>query len=171
MILTALIGAGGAEASLVAPRSSCPAQKNVDASGHDQQKAMLCMVRYARRQAGLHGIGSNHQLERAAGRKARDVLACGLSHTACGVPADHWAQRYGYISSNRSWRWGENLGWGKGDGGTAREILQGWLNSPPHRAALLDSQFDDLGVGMRRGNFGGVSNAAVWVIEFGCRGC
>jgi uncharacterized protein YkwD len=165
----AAIAASGATASLVAPGSKCPGQQNTHASEHEQQEAMLCLIDYARRHAGAGGVKRNHSLERAAGRKAGDVMRCGFSHTACGHPADAYADRYGYMRG--SWSWGENLGWGRGRGGTARATLEDWLNSPPHRETMLRGAFEDVGIGLRRGNFSGHANASVWVLELGCHGC
>jgi uncharacterized protein YkwD len=134
-----------------------------------QEDAMQCLINYARKQAAAGGVGSDRSLERAAGRKAGDVMDCGFSHTACGNPADLYAHRYGYTNGN--WSWGENLAWGKGGHGSARSVLKSWLNSPPHRATMLRGSFDDLGLGLRRGKFGGRSNVAVWVLQLGCHGC
>src|SRR5262245_31075007 len=132
----ASIGTATAAANLVAPGSKCPGQQNTHASEHDQQKAMLCLINYARRHANSGGVNSNHELERAAGRKAGDVMRCGFSHTACGNPADLYAHRFGYTGGG-SWSWGENLAWARGRGGTARNTLKDWLNSPPHRYTML----------------------------------
>ena len=156
-----------ADASLVAPTSSCDGQKNGKASEKVQEKAMRCLINYARDHSGTHGVSSSKALERAAGVKAGDVMQCGFSHTACGRPADLYARRYGYTSGS-SWRWGENLAWGKGNNGTAREILKAWLHSPPHRATMLDGSFNDAGVGLKQGGFSGHHNVSVWVLEVGC---
>lgn len=160
---------GSADASLVASAKKCPAQKNIKAPERAQEDAMRCLINYARKHAGAGNVGSDRSLERAAGRKAGDVMDCGFSHTACGNPADLYAHRYGY--TNGSWSWGENLAWGKGKRGSARNVLQSWLNSPPHRATMLRGSFDDLGLGLRRGSFGGRKNVAVWVLQVGCHGC
>ena len=159
--------AAPADASLVAPTSSCDGQKNAKAPEKVQEKAMRCLINYARDHSGTHGVGSSKALERAAGVKAGDVMQCGFSHTACGRPADLYARRYGYTSGS-SWRWGENLAWGRGKNGTAREILKAWLNSPPHRATMLDGSFNDAGIGLKQGGFNGHRNASVWVLEVGC---
>ena len=105
---------------------------------------MRCLINYARNHTGSSGLGSSKSLERAAGEKAGDVMRCGFSHTACGNPADLYARRYGYTAAS-SWQWGENLAWGRGDRGTAREIMRAWLNSPPHRETMLRGSFDDAG--------------------------
>ena len=128
---------------------------------------MRCLINYARTHSGTHGVDGSKALEKAAGVKAGDVMQCGFSHTACGRPADLYARRYGYASAG-SWRWGENLAWGRGKNGTAREILKAWLNSPPHRATMLDGSFSDAGVGLRQGGFSGHHNVSVWVLEVGC---
>ena len=43
---------------------------------------------------------------------------------------------------------GENLAWAD-PGSTPRQIVQAWLDSPDHRANLLDSRFRDTGVANR----------------------
>ena len=162
--------AAPADASLVAPRSQCDGQTNAKAPTKVQEKAMRCLINYARNHTGSGGLGSSKSLERAAGEKAGDVMRCGFSHTACGNPADLYARRYGYTEGS-SWQWGENLAWGRGDRGSAREIMGAWLNSPPHREAMLRGSFDDAGIGLRHGSFNGHRNAAVWALELGCHGC
>lgn len=127
---------------------------------------MKCLINYARSQAGLGGLGSDRALERAAGRKSRDVMSCGFSHTACGNAADLYIHNFGYTSGTSGWRWGENLAYGKGKRGTPRQILQAWLRSSPHRETMLTGSFDDVGIGLRIRN-----GLAVWALELGCRGC
>ncbi len=99
------------------------------------------------------------------------MVGCSFSHTACGRPADEWVRRYGYMSGAGGWRWGENLGLGRGRRGTARRILKAWLNSPPHRETMLTGPFDELGLGLRRVGGRRGAKTAVWVLELGCRGC
>ena len=88
-----VVGAGAmtgiaatAGASLVAPTSTCDGQNSVQAPKRVQEKAMRCLINYAREHSGMHGVGSSHSLERAASRKSGDVMQCGFSHTACGRP-------------------------------------------------------------------------------------
>jgi uncharacterized protein YkwD len=158
-----------ADGRLVAPGSECRGQQNVKAPEPRQEDAMRCLINFARDRAGAGELGAHRALERAAGRKAGDVKRCGLSHTACGHPADLYADRFGYTSG--SFQWGENLAWERGKHGSARSILKAWLSSPPHRETMLRGSFDDLGLGLRRGGFAGHDNAAVWVLELGCRAC
>ena len=165
------IAAPGASADLLAPRSACPGQQNIDATEHLQEDALRCLIAHARERAGVQRLGSNSSLERSAGRKAGDVMRCGFAHTACGNSADKWAHEYGYSSGTSSWRFGENLAWGRGKRGSARNVLEAWFRSSPHRATLFTGSFEHLGIGLRRGGFAGHRNASVWVLQVGCRGC
>jgi uncharacterized protein YkwD len=161
-----LVAAASAPASMVAPRSICPGQNNPGASAHEQQKAMQCLLNYARSQAGISGLHSSRALQRAAGRKSRDVAACGFSHTACGNAADLYVHRFGYTSGTSGWRWGENLAYGRGKRSTPRRIVEAWLNSSPHRENMLNGSFNDLGIGLKTRN-----GIGYWALELGCRGC
>ena len=127
---------------------------------------MHCLIDHARGSTASHSA-----LEQAAGRKVGDIFDCGFSHTACGLAFDTYAKRYGYASGTSSWKLGENLAWGKSKRGSARQIFKAWLDSPPHRATMLDGSFEDIGIGLKQGRFGGNSKAAVWVLTIGCRGC
>ncbi len=130
---------------------------------------MRCLINFARHASGAGTVRSDRALERAAGHKAGDVARCGLSHSACGQPADVYPRRFGYTSG--SFQWGENLAYGRGKRGSARKVLKAWLGSPPHRATLLRGSYEHLGLGLRRGRFSGQRNVGVWVLQLGCRGC
>jgi len=160
-----------ASADLLAPRSQCPGQQNIHAAERLQEDSLRCLIDHARERAGVQKLGSNSSLEPSAGRKAGDVMRCGFAHTACGNSADKWAHEYGYSSGTSSWRFGENLAWGKGKRSTARRVLKAWFRSPGHRATLFTGSFEHLGIGLRRGSFAGHRNAGVWVLQVGCRGC
>jgi uncharacterized protein YkwD len=157
---------GAAQGGIVASPATCPGQQNTHAAERKQEDAMRCLINHARSQP----AESSRALERAAGRKVGDLFDCGFSHTACGRSFDTYPKRFGYASGS-SWKLGENLAWGKRDKGSARQVLKAWLRSPPHRATMLDGSFEDIGIGLRRGRFNGSSNAAVWVLVIGCRGC
>src|SRR4051812_3144142 len=57
---------------------------------------------------------------------------------------------------------GETIGWIRFRGARAQAsgIVRWWMNSPPHRAALMSGSFSRIGVGRRIGNFGG--HRVVW---------
>lgn len=68
-------------------------------------------------------------------------------------------------------RWlvlGENLGWGTYDLATPRSMVQGWMNSPTHRANILYADFDQIGVGITPGApQPGESGALTYTTVFG----
>lgn len=163
----ALLAPAAAKSATVAPPDKCRGQQNIDAPEHLQEEAMRCLIAHAR----SGPAKSNRALERAAGRKVGDIFDCGFSHTACGRSFDTYPRQFGYDSGTSGWKLGENLAWGRGKRGSARQVLKAWLDSPPHRATLLNGSFEHIGIGLRRGRFGGSSKAAVWVLEIGCRGC
>jgi uncharacterized protein YkwD len=46
---------------------------------------------------------------------------------------------------------GENLYYGSGPLGTPRRVVRGWMESPGHRAALLEPRFVEVGIGVAQG--------------------
>ena len=95
----AAIAASTASANLLAPGSKCAGQQNTHASEHEQEHAMQCLLNYARQHSGGGNLDRNRPLERAAGRKVGDVMRGGPSHTACGHPADAYAESRATASS------------------------------------------------------------------------
>src|SRR5437763_1411054 len=50
----------------------------------------------------------------------------------------------------------------------AQAIVNGWMNSPPHRANILHGAFRDIGIGIKLGAPGqGLSGGATYVTDFG----
>lgn len=51
---------------------------------------------------------------------------------------------------------------------TSTETMKAWIESPPHRANLLNPAFNEIGIGYARGVWGGTSqDCPYWVQEFG----
>ena len=69
----------------------------------------------------------------------------------------------------RARRVGENLAWGVGALAQAHSIVNTWLASPEHRANLLRPGYRTVGVGERKGNFGGYAGAVVITTDFAGR--
>ena len=163
-VLAVALTPTGASADLLPSRDVCPAQKNTHADKREQEQALRCLVDYARVHSGTHRVSSNSALERAAGRKAKDLAACGFTHTACGRAADAWPKHFGYFSGSGA-RWGENLATSSRRM-SAREAVKGWLSSSAHRGTLLGGGFEHIGSAMRRSG-----GNTYWVLQLGCRGC
>lgn len=162
-----LISVTGVQAKNLAPPSECPGQRNAKAPEPKQERAMECLLDRARSTA----TSRHPALERAAGRKVRDVFKCGFSHNACGRPFDDWPKRVGYTARTSGWKLGENLAWGYDKRGSARQVFKAWLASPPHHEIIMRTDFEHFGIGLKRGTFAGNPRTAVWVLQMGCRGC
>ena len=156
--------AAAAPPDLLAPASTCPNQGDTTLPVDTQQTAMLCMVSFARTASGLPALPRDPDLMDAAARKARDIFACQqFSHTACGLS---FTQRmtdadYAFRAA------GENIAFGTGGAGSVRSVMAGWLNSPGHRANILNPVYRDQGIAVAGGSLGGFPNGRVWVNEFG----
>ena len=46
---------------------------------------------------------------------------------------------------------GENIAWSPE---TPKEVLEGWMNSPPHRENILKEEFTEIGVGVAKNQKG-----------------
>ncbi len=165
LLLAGVLAApAGAAGSLLAPPSKCGGQKSRGAKEHRQEKAMRCLIGYARQRSGVSPLRPQKALARAAGSKAGDLERCGFSHNACGRPVDYWPRKTGYASG--SWLVGENIAWGRGRRGSARSVMADWLASPPHRAVILGSRFEHSGLGLRTKR-----GVAYWALQVGCHHC
>jgi Cysteine-rich secretory protein family len=76
----------------------------------------------------------------------------------------------GYIPKSGDWVVGENLAWGSGALSTPQSIVNGWMNSPGHRANILAPDYKDIGLAACMGsptttNSGGT----VYVNNFGAK--
>jgi uncharacterized protein YkwD len=135
---------------------SAPASAFGDCSGATErtdseagEHATRCLINRARDAHGLRRLAVNAPLALAAGRHALDMVERDyFDHTSPGgsTPAQRiW--RAGY----RGTRIGETIQFAIGRGATAEGAVRGWLDSPPHRRILLDSSFEDIGVGIAQG--------------------
>jgi uncharacterized protein YkwD len=165
-----------AEASRSFVRQQCvgadvaPAQ----ASLHFLRSSVLCLVNRVRKHYGLSRLRYNPDLRRSATGHSNDMVANGyFSHFGpSGSTPSGRITRAGYLTRARSYFLGEDLAGGSGRRrGSPLGIFRAWMHSLPHRANILDSRFDDAGVGVARGfPLGGGPNSATYTIDFGTRG-
>ncbi len=163
-LLALAVGHAGARpVSELAPAGSCGTAAEAGTAG----AAVLCFVNWARRSHGLAPVARSELLERAAIDKAGAIVRCAdFSHTPCGVPSTAAVTGVGY----RYRMWGETLYSDDGAGNTPRAAVRAWLESPPHRAVLLERTFREAGsvqVVHRDPSF--PAPAGVWVLELGVR--
>jgi len=96
----------------------------------------------------LPGLKINPLLTQAAQLKAEDMASKNyFSHTSPdGLTPWYWFQKVGY---NYSFA-GENLAINFSD---SQDAVNAWMNSPSHKANILNSNFTDIGIGISQGTY------------------
>ena len=155
-----------AASSRCAHASAAPAHLSTPAASH----ALRCLINGVRRAHHLRPVRADRHLRSAARRHAGDMAGRDyFSHASPGgTTMESRVRSAGYLRRVREWWLGEAIAWGNGGAGAPRAILRGLLNSPPHRAILLDPGFRDLGIGVARGAPRGAGAGALTVaLDFG----
>src|SRR5262245_7130741 len=132
------------------------------------EAAVACLVNGERTARGLVAVDRAGALETAARRHAADMVARRyFAHVSpTGGTVDKRARRAGYITAP-CWVVGEDLGWAPPEVATARAVVDAWMDSPSHRAVILDRSFRDIGVGVVDRAPGGDGAGATFVLELG----
>jgi uncharacterized protein YkwD len=132
--------------------------------------AILCLHNQIRAERGLAQLGTDARLRKAAfGHSADMVGADYFEHTTPGgVTMVDRIRDAGYLRPGHGWMVGENLEWGTGELATPRGAMQAWMNSPGHRANILQRGYRELGVGVALGTpQAGLSGGATYTVDFG----
>ncbi len=111
---------------------------------------IISLTNLSRREFGLSGLKENWLLTKAAQAKSMDMAdQAYFSHDSPDgrKPWDFVsASGYNYLMA------GENLAVNFAAAETLREA---WMNSPGHKANILNRNFEDIGIGVSQGRFGG----------------
>ncbi len=165
--LVAVSAANGAErgwSAYLAPVDACAGSADPAASPRTQRRAITCLVNWARAQNRQTRLSQLRSLHQAAALKGHGVVSCRqISHTPCGSDVAASARRSGYEHA----RFGENLYVGALGSASARDVVSAWLQSPPHRANILDPRFRNVGAALVRADGIFYDGAAVvWIAAF-----
>jgi uncharacterized protein YkwD len=157
-------GAGTRWASYLAPAAACAGSTDPNAAPAVQQRAVGCLVNWARARSGRGRLAQPKSLGHAATLKGQKVASCGdFSHTPCGADPAAPLRAAGYRYST----YGENLYLGSWGHVSARDAVAAWLASPGHRANVLRPGFRDLGAALVRARgIGGGGDGALWITAF-----
>src|SRR3954470_8895788 len=134
-------------------------------------EAILCLVNGERTDAGLATVAANSELSQAADGMCQQMVSEHFfaHETPDGKTVVDRVQPTGYISGN-DWVVGENLGWGSGALSTPQAMVNGWMNSPGHRANILAPDYKDVGLSACMGSpLTTSSGGTVYVNDFGAR--
>lgn len=105
-----------------------------------------------------HALTVSPLLTAAAQEKANDMVANNyFAHTSpTGVTPWYWFEKVGYNFTYA----GENLAVNFSD---SQDVTNAWMNSPDHRANILNSDFTQIGIATAQGTFEG--HPATYVVE------
>ena len=134
------------------------------------KSAILCLLNAERTSRGLRALRSNARLARAAAGHSGDMVR--RKYFAHDSPSGRdlvdRVRRTGFIPRSGRWAVGENIAFGSGSLGQPAAIMRAWMESPGHRANILQRRFKEIGIGVARGlPVGGVSGGATYTTDFG----
>lgn len=155
-------GAGRSESPYLAPPGACPGATDPAASVRRQERAVRCLVNWARARHRQTQLSESRSLRRAAALKGRGVVACRqISHTPCGSDVTATVRRAGYAFAS----FAENLYVGSLGAASARAVVSAWLGSPGHRENILQPGFRDVGAALVRADGVFYEGATVvWIV-------
>jgi uncharacterized protein YkwD len=134
---------------------SCPGATLLaeDATSDQLESAMLCLMNKERLRKGIRPLEAQEQLRQASLKHTFDMLGALLfSHTGSnGSTLEERIKKTGYFRKTKEWFVGENLAYGYGYRSSPRAIMRMLMNSPVHRANILDKHFKEVGVGVAYG--------------------
>ena len=136
-------------------------------------RSTLCLLNGERGKRRMKKFRLNGRLSHAARLHAGDMVRRDyFSHdSTSGESFVDRIRETGYLRSASSWYVGENLAWGAGERSTPRSQLRAWMNSPGHRANILNRRFREVGIGVVFGApEGSYDESATYATEFGLRG-
>jgi uncharacterized protein YkwD len=141
-----------AAALTAAPAASAGSRLN----GFERQ--VIQKLNDARAQQGLAPLRAHRGLNRAADEHSGDMLRADFfDHPSSdGTPFDQRVRRFADASMV-----GETLAALRQRRGGAATVVRLWLDSPAHRAIVLDASFRRIGVARRWGTLGSTRNAVV----------
>ncbi|MFA6039474.1 MAG: CAP domain-containing protein [Candidatus Peribacteraceae bacterium] len=145
--------------SASSPSSS--STSSISTAPETSKQRILELVNGERQKANLSPLAWNDKLALAAQRHAEDMQAQNyFSHTGLNgsTPSDR-VKAAGYAPTCTGCQWsssyGENIARGQR---TPEQVMNDWMNSPGHRANILNPDFLELGVGIA---------GTYWAQEFG----
>jgi uncharacterized protein YkwD len=110
-----------------------------------QEQTIVDLVNQQRQQAGLGALQVSSQLVEEAQIQSTDMAELGvMDHVLPGSALPTLQDRAQYVGYNYSYL-GENIAFNYPDDNS---VMTAWMNSPGHRANILDPNFTQMGVGI-----------------------
>lgn len=155
---------GALAGSLLALAAPAPALAQLSCANADMRaartnlpgftRAVVCLINVERIERDRRPLDVDSRLAVAGERHATDMVARDyFSHfTPAGADVVDRLRRVGYLSGRGTWMAGEVLSWGIFWRSTPRATVESWFASAPHKAALLQPDFREIGAGAVVGN-------------------
>ena len=161
-----------APAPTTPPVATPPVTAPANCDSANAAVAVLCLVNRERANAGEAALAASPQLAAAAAGHSADMVARQyFSHDSLDGRDFVARIRAAGWSTSGSWTAGENIAWGSGSYGTPAQIVTSWMNSPGHRANILNVRFREAGVGVAPGAPQRTSTSAyTYTMDFGAHG-
>ncbi len=108
----------------------------------------LCLINAQRTMAGLPPLVENTLLDQAGTAHNNDMIANDyFAHVSpAGKTVLDWITASGFLLAENGYVIGENIAWGTYTLATPQAIVTAWMNSPDHRANILDPSYTDTGI-------------------------
>ena len=139
-VLCALLMACSAGAAIL-PVQAAAAENSVSSSAQNYINEVAVLINQERTAQGLNPLQTVPVLNQAAEIRSQELITL-FSHTrpdgrSCSTVLN---------DKNISWHTtGENIAYGYS---TPEAVMTGWMNSPGHRANILNADFDSVGIGV-----------------------
>ncbi len=130
-------------------------------SASNLERQMLRLINEERTKRGLNPLQLELQLNESAEDHSEWMLQRDIfSHTGAGGSSATQRMRDAGFDFTGNWRSGENIAWQseRGASGAADDVAQlhqSLMDSPGHRANILNPDFEYIGIGIEIGNFQG----------------
>jgi uncharacterized protein YkwD len=114
------------------------------------EAATLCLINAERAAEGLPALVEQGQLSKASVDFSQLMVdEHFFAHVSPdGIELTERIRATGYLDQPGSWTLGENIAWGESYLASPANIVDAWMNSPPHRANILSKDFSDIGLGI-----------------------
>ncbi len=153
-----LVGGGGDDQLFGGPGANTltggtPGGQSRAAANSDIEAQIVTLVNQQRAAAGLPGLTASGQLNFAAQQHSANMaaaagalgLSAAMQHTLAASPEPTLTSRADFAGYTYS-ALGENIAYGYS---SAADVMQAWMNSPGHRANILNPLYTQIGVGVR----------------------
>ncbi len=167
MLLLCFLAMLGVVAATLGLQSPAPAEARGKASLDRTERQVIRHINRQRARHGLRRLRPSRSLSLSADYHCWDMLRGNFfAHSSSnGASMGSRVRRF-----SRAHRIGENLAYvsSRDRRGVARRVVGMWMNSPSHRAALLNRKFRKIGLARRTGSLGSM-RAMVFTADFASR--